>query len=594
MPTDLLRYPFEVAEILRRKKSLKRELLKRHELIEKRIAILGGSTTAEIREILELFLLDIGIKPAFYESGYNRFFEESVFENKALADFKPDVFYIHTTNVNVTAFPAAHDSAEIVAAKLKAEVARFETIWDKLKATYGCTIIQNNFELPHARSLGNLDCSDIHGKSRFIAELNAEFARHSANGRLLLINDINYLSAWFGLHRWHDRTAWFSYKYALSYDAIPLLAHNVARIIGALYGRSRKCLILDLDDTLWGGVAGDVGIEGIQIGKESAVAEAYMEFQTYVKELKERGVILAICSKNDHEVAMNALSHPSGVLRADDFASIKATWDPKHLRIEEIARELNLGRDSMVFVDDNPAEREIVRTHFPEVLIPELGGDVTRFVEILDQERFFEPLAVSADDLKRTEYYRSNRERQQFEAQAADYGDYLDSLAMVAEIKPFDGAHTERITQLINKTNQFNLTTKRCSLAEVAAMNGNPHLLTLYARLADKFGDNGLVSVVVGTIGSEVLHIDLWLMSCRVMKRELELAVFDEVVVHCVRRGVRSIMGYYYRTPKNSLVAGHYESLGFTKISSNDAGDSQWEYAIPADYQVKNKHIKSA
>ena len=465
-------------------------------------------------------------------------------------------------------------------------------IWQAIKSNYGCIIVQNNFELPYYRILGNLDSSDFHGKTNFIMKLNLAFADYAETHQDFYINDINYLSARFGLEKWHDKRFWYSYKYALSYDAISLLAHNVATIIKAIYGRSKKCLILDLDNTLWGGVIGDDGPNNIKLGKESAVAEAFDAFQNYVKELKERGVILAICSKNDFATAKEGFNHPDSILKIDDFASFKANWDPKHHNVKAVAKEINIGEDSLVFVDDNPAERELVRAQMTDVEVPEIGSDVINFIEFLDRAGYFEPANLSADDMKRADYYQKNIQREKEKALFNNYGEYLNSLEMKAEIKVFTAAYQERITQLVNKTNQFNLTTKRRLAAEIESISDDQNFLTLYGRMADKFGDIGIISAVAGSVDGSALHIDTWLMSCRVIKREMELAMFDALLEKCNSRGLKEMFGYYCRTPKNEMVADHYSLLGFELLSREENGDSVWRYVIPTNYEIKNKFIK--
>ena len=592
MYIESLNYPFQVNVIHKKKRAIKKELLQGVGFIEKKIAILGGSTTAEIKDILELFLLKEGIKPLFYESEYNQYFEDALFENKTLKEFSPDIVYIYTTKVNIDHYPTATDTDEEVRVKLDTELHKFKSIWEKIRGEYNCIIIQNNFELPFYRTLGNLDFSNFHGKTNFIMKLNMAFADHSQNHEGFYICDINYLSAWFGLEKWHDKKFWYSYKYALSYDAISLLAHNIATIIKAIYGRSKKCLILDLDNTLWGGIIGDDGSDNIKIGEETAVAEAYTAFQSYIKELKARGVILAVCSKNDAAIASEGFSHPDSILKLDDFASFKANWNAKHHNIQEIASEINIGTNSLVFVDDNPAEREIVRAQMTEVEVPEIGDDIVKFITYLDKEGYFEPVNLSEDDTKRAEYYKKNMHREHFQVAFADYKEFLQSLEMKAEIKAFTPAYQDRITQLINKTNQFNLTTKRYSSTEIGVISQNNQYLTLYGRLSDKFGDNGLISIIIGSVKERDLHLDLWLMSCRVIKRDMELAMFDALVAECISKGLKQIFGYYFKTAKNSMVADHFEQLGFKLLSKEESGDSVWQYVILTNYELKNKCIE--
>lgn len=587
-----LNYPINADQLLRKKKSIRRELLKRSDFMDKRIAILGGSTTAEIKDILELFLLHNGIRPEFYESEYNRFFEDVMFPNKELETFHPDIVYIHTCSVNIIRFPSVVDSPAEIDGLITDEIERYQALWNKISEVYSCPIIQNNFELPHYRSLGNLDSYDIHGRSRFIAELNLRFSEQARLRQTLYLNDINYLSAWFGLERWHDKLLWYSYKYAMSYEAIPFLAESVSSIINAIYGKTKKCLVLDLDNTLWGGVIGDDGLNGIQIGKETAEAEAYTEFQRYLKCLKERGIILAVCSKNDEVNAREGFSHPDSILKMEDFSAFKANWEPKHENIREIARILNIGIDSLVFADDNPVEREIVRSQEPHVAVPELGNNVAKYINIIDKTSYFETVSLSTDDLQRSAYYADNSVRQELQGKYENYDDFLSSLDMKSEIKAFAPVYLDRITQLINKTNQFNVTTRRYNQAEIEDIARDDRYVTLYGRLIDKFGDNGLISIIIGEIKGKELHIDLWLMSCRVLKRGMEQAMFDQLVDIARTRNVDTIFGYYYQTAKNGMVSDLFELMGFLITERCDNGDSIWRFDVPELYSNKNKFIE--
>ncbi|MEH7503783.1 HAD-IIIC family phosphatase [Neobacillus drentensis] len=582
-------YPLDASTLLRKKKSLKRELLKQEGFLSKKIAILGGSTTNELKNILELFLLNEGIQPEFYESEYNKFYEDIMF-GAELREFNPDIIYMHTTYRNIINLPEITDTPEVVTEKLGKEFDYYQSLWAKISADFNCTIIQNNFDFPRNRSLGNLDTVKHFGITNFINRLNLKFADYAQSNSQLLINDINYLSSWIGLEKWHDLSMWFSYKYAVSYEAIPSLAKNISMIIKSIYGKTQKCLVLDLDNTMWGGIVGDDGVDNIKIGKETPVAEAYTGFQEYVKELKARGITLAIASKNDHENAIAGLNHPEMVLKEADFTNIKANWDPKSLNIEKISSEINIGLDSLVFIDDNPTEREIVSSQLPVVNVPNVGETVTEFIDHIDRNGYFESIDISNDDLKRNKYYDENKKRQEVQSKFETYADFLVSLDMVADIQGFKPTYLERITQLTNKTNQFNLTTKRYTINEIEELSKSVSNICLYGRLKDKFGDNGLVSVVIGSIKEDVLNLDLWLMSCRVLKRNLEYAMLDQLVEECKKRNIRKIDGWYYKSPKNNMVKDHYKNLGFQLVETNGE-DTKWELDVLSLTEKKNNII---
>jgi FkbH-like protein len=370
------------------------------------------------------------------------------------------------------------------------------------------------------------------------------------------------------------------------------IASSLVALVRSLYGRSRKVLVLDLDNTLWGGVIGDDGPNKIVLGRETPTAEAYTAFQEYCLSLRERGVLLAACSKNSEEIAKQGFAHPDSVLRLEHFSAFRANWEPKHENILAIAEELSLGVDSFVFVDDNPAERAIVEAQVPGVAVPDVGSDITQYASIIEAKRYFEPLSLSTEDLARARMYEENVQRTNLARKFANYGEYLDSLEMAAEIDAFNATYMERIAQLTNKSNQFNLTTRRYTLAELESAASDGNHIGIYGRLADRFGDNGLISVILGTTDSRTLLIDLWLMSCRVLKREMEIAMLDALVERAKARGIHLLLGTYLPTAKNGMVADHYEKLGFSLVSRDDiSGSTIWSLDI-TDYALRSRHIR--
>ena len=585
-----LEYPFDAEYIIAKRRAIRRQLLADgRPRIEKKIAVFGGSTTSDIVKTLELFLLDAGIAPSFYESEYAQYFQDAMFPDEQLLAFAPDVVFVHTSNRNVTNYPAITDSAADVEAKLDAEFGKFTAMWDSIREKFGCPIIQNNFEPPFFRLLGNRDAFDYRGRTRFLNRLNERFAAYAAAHEAFYVNDLAWVAADYGLRQFSDPLFWNMYKYAMCFEAIPAFAFNTANIIKSIFGRSKKALALDLDNTLWGGVVGDDGVDGIAIGQETGVSQSYYEFQSYLKLLKAQGVILTVCSKNDHQNAIDGLNHPEGALKPDDFIVIKANWENKDRNILEIARELNILPDSIVFADDNPAERAIVRAQVPGVTVPELDA-VENYIAAIDRGGYFEVTSFTADDLKRNEMYKNNAQRAAQQAAFADYGEYLRSLEMTAIIDDFLPVYLERISQLSNKSNQFNLTTRRYTVAEMESVYHNPDYVRLYGKLIDKFGDNGVVSVVIGRVAGEALDLELWLMSCRVLKRDMELAMLDRLVERCRERGIKTIYGNYYPTAKNNMVRGLYGSFGFEKIAEDEAGNTRWALDV-AGYAPKNHVI---
>ncbi len=666
-----LNYPFDPDFIRKKRKSLKRALKAPGgtNRICRRIAVLGGSTTHDIIEILELFLLDNGIQPEFYESGYAQYFQDVMFDSPELQAFHPDLIYIHTSTRNINAFPSVKNTEEEIDALLEETYAPFEAMWRKIEAVYHCPVIQNNFEPPHYRLLGNRDAWDLHGRLNFVNRLNARFCAYAAAHENFYLQDISYLASCYGLDQWSDPFYWHMYKYACAVPAIPALCFNLANIVKSIFGKNKKALVLDLDNTLWGGVVGDDGPEGIEIGQETSEGQLYSEFQAYIKAHKDIGILLAVDSKNEEENALAGLRRPDSVLKPEDFLVIRANWEPKDENLRRIAEELNIGTDSLVFVDDNPAERHRVKTGAPEAAVPELGPPET-YIRILDRSGFFEVTGFSEDDVKRNTMYEANAARKKQEAGFDNYEEYLRSLEMRAEIGPFSPLYMARIAQLTNKSNQFNLTTRRHSQAELEEKAADPRRITLYGKLEDRFGDNGVVSVVYGHMGkgepedagpasgraaavegdggtaagegndgtaavegndgtatgegnngaatgkgndstatgkgndgtaagngnphggAGAFHIDLWLMSCRVLKRGMESAMMDALVKECLARGVQEIFGYYYPTAKNRMVKDFYALQGFDKISEDETGNSVWRLDLCGGYETKNHVIK--
>ena len=584
-------YPFDPALLMRKRKKLKRELEAAGSFVEKRIAVLGGSTTHDVVEMMELFLLDNGIRPTFYESEYAKFWEDAVFGNEALDTFKPDIIFIHTSNRNIQAWPEVDMDVIAIDALFNQAYGRFETMWTRLAEKFKCSIIQNNFEYLPYRLLGNRDAADIHGRTNFINRLNARFEEWAQMHEGFFINDINWQSADFGLSKWYDPFCWYMYKYALSLDAIPTLAFNVSNIIKSIFGKNKKALALDLDNTLWGGIVGDDGPENLELGSETAVGQAYTEFQQYLKNLQKQGILLNVISKNEEAAARGGLAHPQMVLKEGDFISVKANWEPKSQNLVNMAKELSLLPESFVFVDDNPAEREIVMQQVPGCAVPDIGT-VEKYIGAIDHGGYFEATKLSKDDLKRNEMYKENMARAQLQASFADYGEYLKSLDMHAVIRPFEPMYMSRIAQLTNKSNQFNLTTRRYTQEEIERTAADGRFITRYGQLSDKFGDNGVVAISIGEVKDDVLELVLWLMSCRVLKRDMEFAVMDEMAAAAMSRGIRTIRGFYYPTAKNAMVKNFYATQGFTKISEDDAGNAVWELDISNGYTKKNKHIE--
>ncbi|GHV47193.1 methoxymalonyl-ACP biosynthesis protein FkbH [Clostridia bacterium] len=589
-------YPYDSAELQRKRRILRREYLTAGKpLLKKRIAVLGGSTTSAIVEMLELFLLDYGIEPVFYESEYATYWTESVFPGKEFLSFKPDLIYFHTTSRNITSFPSVGMTVAEIDTLLQEEFARYVKMWDSVSANFpAAVIIQNNFEPPMFRLLGNSDFADRRGRVNFTNRLNMMLADYAAGKKAFYINDIAYAAACYGLDKWLEPKYWDMYKYALAVPAITDFSFNLANIIKSLYGKNKKAIALDLDNTLWGGVISEDGEGHIKIGKEMAIGAAFSEFGEYIKMHKDLGIVLTVASKNDMDMALAGLNHRDSVLKPEDFRIIKASWDGKDKSIEEIASELNIFPESIVFLDDNPAERSIVRAN-TGAIAPELD-EIDNYIRIVDKNAFFEVTTIADDDLNRNAMYEQNALRQSHEKEFKSYGAYLRSLAMTAQITDFAPNDFARITSLVNKSNQFNLTTQRYNEKEIQLVTESADYIRLAGRLTDKFGENGIVSVAIGEMRRELkgdrlqvsLHIRLFLMSCRVLRRGMEKAMFAELYRRCREAGVKTIYGYYYPTVKNAMVKDLYKSFGFKHCQKSgkktrDNGDEIWELEVTGE-----------
>lgn len=583
-----LDYPFNSADIRRQAKKFKKQLLDQKNLFSKRVAILSGSTVGQMKVMLELFLLNQGIQPVLYEGQYNKYYEESVFENAELSEFKPDVIYIHTTVRNIQEWPLAGDDTNQVKEKVEQQIHRFVQIWENLWQKTGAIIIQNNFEMLPYRVMGNMDRIHITGRQFFLEELNRRFVQEIQKRDYVFLNDIHYLSAYYGLENWFDDSSWYAFKYAFSPDAIPITAYNISNIVKSYFGKNKKAIVVDLDNTLWKGVIGEDGLEGIELGIETPEGMMYSEFQEYLKNVRDRGILLNICSKNEAGAAELGFSHPSSVLKMTDVTIVKCNWDRKSENVRNMSDQLNLNIDSFVFIDDNSAEQEEVKSNIPEITVLP-AKEPSDMRKVLDWSGYFEITNYSKEDLQRSDLYKENVLREKA-LQEGNYQDYLKKLKMKAEFAKVSSANVDRVTQLINKTNQFNLTGLRLVRAEVEQFVKDN--ISICGTLVDKYGNNGLVSVILGEIlDNHTVVISLWIMSCRVFKREMEYAMFDELVRICQNQGIDTIIGQYIQTKKNMPVADLYRSLGF-ELKETKAEKQIWEYVIPEDYRECNQVIQ--
>jgi FkbH-like protein len=456
----------------------------------------------------------------------------------------------------------------------------FETVRAAVRRSGVPVCIVETLVPPAERLFGSLDrrlagslVTTIDGINRGIKE--------SIAGSGDILFDVAGLAEIVGLADWHSATAWNLAKLPFSNSYLPLYADHVARLIAAMRGKSRRVLVLDLDNTVWGGVIGDDGLEGIRCAEGDPQGEAHRSLQRYALDLRDRGILLAVCSKNSDDVARRPFrDHPEMLLREEHIAVFQANWNDKATNLQAIAQELSLGLDSLVLLDDDPNERHLVRQFLPSVAVPELPADPALFARTLSAAGYFESISYSKEDSERARHYQENARRLDLQKTSLDLDGYLASLKMEITFQPFDAAGRQRIVQLINKSNQYNLTTKRYTEADVLAAESDPDRFTLQARLADAVGDSGMISVVICERQERNWIIDTWLMSCRVLGRRVEWMVLRELLEQAREHGIAKLVGVYIPTERNKLAADHFSKLGFRESSSDGQGVSVWEMDV--------------
>ena len=541
-----------------------------------RLAILGSATLAHLHPGIRVAGLRRNIHIATYENDYGQCMQELLDGNSALHAFGPNAVLFAFDAYHLTQGLHAAFSAEDADAALADTLARIRQCWTLAQTAFSCPVVQQTALDVFEPLLGGHEHRLPGSRSRFVARLN-EALRVAADAQGVDLVALDQAAHRDGIRTWHDPALWHRSKQEVTPALSPSYGELVGRLIAARQGRSYKCLVLDLDNTLWGGVIGDDGLDGIVLGQGSTLGEGFTAVQDYAKDLARRGVILAVSSKND---AANALEpferHPEMVLRRDDIASFRANWDDKAANIRAIAHDLNIGLDAMVFLDDNPFERNLVREQLPMVAVPEVpDDDPARVPGVLADAGYFESLGITPDDLERSAQYQDNRARDDLRATATDMESYLRALDMRLVWNRFDSVGQTRVVQLINKTNQFNLTTRRHQDADVEAVMADPHAFGVQMRLLDRVGDNGIIAIVIGRlISSDTVTLDTWLMSCRVLGRGVERTTLNLVAAQAQALGATRLVGEYLPTKKNGMVREHYTRLGFVPVAAEPSGAS--------------------
>ena len=549
-----------------------------------RVALLASSTVDHLADVLRLWLAFRGIEATIHIAPYDTVEQTVLDTSSALYAFDPQLVWIFSTarDVDVAVEPGA-DAATIDAC-IQREVDRRATLWRQLASRLDCPVLQNNADIPADDAFGHMAGAMPWGRRTMLRRYNAALVAAAPPG--VIVFDLDYIASSWGTARWNDARMWFHSKHAFSLDAAGMVASRAASLVAGLVGLAKKCLVLDLDDTLWGGVVGDDGVAGIRIGN-GADGEAFAAFQRYVRSLKDRGIVLAVCSKNELAAARAPFEQLADMaLALDDIAVFRANWEDKATNIRAIAATLGLGLDSIVFVDDNPVERDLVRTHLPEVEVLEMPEDPALFVETLARSGYFEAAMFSEEDRARAAAYAANAQRAQARESVVDMASYLRGLDMKAHVRAADEVTLPRIAQLIGKSNQFHLTGVRPLEPELRALRESPDHRVLGFRLADRFGDNGLISACALRRADDAVHIDIWVMSCRVLGRTMEEFVANEILRVAHEWHCRTIVGRYVPSPKNTLVAGLYPRLGFQQ----DA-DGMWRLHMGGEVPRWETHI---
>jgi len=552
-----------------RKKAHARKLAKPDASAKKlRLAIVGGYSLYPLHELIEHLCEVENFPVELWQGDYDNYLSEIMDDDSELYAFAPQVVFMLPAERRCLYTGKLTDPRTLVQAEAQRAVDSLLELARKVNEKTGAEVITTNFMLPARHDLGAFRSRTLASDWSFRQWVNLELGLNAPS--FLHICDWEFLANRLGGLAARDERGWFESKQPCSSVLLVELAREVAQLIFSLKRAPKKVLVLDLDNTLWGGVVADDGLDGIELGDTSPRGEAFKAFQKYIASLKQRGVLLAVCSKNDLDKAQEPFQkHPDMVLKLDDIVSFKANWEPKSENIRAMAPELNLGLDSFVFVDDNPAEIEIVRQFVPEVTTILLGPDPSDYVGQLADSRLFEPRNITAEDAERTSQYRSDAQRQALESSVTDMAAYLESLQMEAVISEFTPVDVPRLSQLINKSNQFNLTTHRRSEAEVSAVMNDKNFIGYSVRLKDRFGDHGLISIVIGEKTGDVMKIDTWLMSCRVLKRGVEEEVLNELVRLAKLKNCMRLEGTFLPTAKNEMVRDFYGKMGFTLLSES-------------------------
>jgi FkbH-like protein len=549
-----------------------------------KLAVLGDTATQFLTQAIRGLGYDKEFDLQIWEADFDQIALQISDSESELYEFQPELVLIFQSSHKLLAKynklkPVAHSSLA------SQELELIDLMTSTLTTQSGCKIIYYNYTEIDDAVFGNY-AQKIESSFLFqLRKLNFELMTLAAQHSNLYLCDLSSIQNQIGKSNFFQSSIYVNTEMVLSLDALPIVASRTLDIIASLHGKFKKCVILDLDNTTWGGIIGDDGIENIQIGT-LGIGKAFSEFQYWIKKLKNRGIIVAVCSKNTESVAKEPFEkHPDMVLRLEDISVFVANWENKADNIRHIQSILNIGFDSMVFLDDNPFERNLVRENLPEITVPELPEDPAEYLEYLYPLNLFETVSFSEEDSERTKMYQIEAQRAKVQQKFTNEEDFLQSLNMVSLVEPFNKFNQPRVAQLSQRSNQFNLRTIRYSDADIEKIGASENHFTFTFTLEDKFGDNGLICVIILKKENEqTAFIDTWFMSCRVLKRSMEHFVLNTIVAFCNQKGFETLKGEYIPTAKNEMVANHYNQLGFKQTGEF------WTLNI-ADYIPKKTYI---
>jgi FkbH-like protein len=544
-----------------------------------RIGLLADCATQQLTMLLKALLGEAGLHAEIYEGAFDAIEIESSRPDSGLYRFGPEAVIIVNCAQALRAAHAARPQGDT--AFIAQRLARIVGAWDAIGARSQAMILQSTFASPPESHYGNFELKLPQSLHSTVAALNSAIVAAARERARVRIHDIDNVASWIGRRQFFDERLWDLWKVPCALEHLPRVARNAADVLRALRGDMVKCVVTDLDNTLWGGVIGDDGLEGIVLSAHGGGAgESFVRLQHFLKQLQLRGVLLAVCTKNEEAAALAPfLEHPDMVLRREDIAVFVANWDDKATGIRRIRDTLNIGLDSIVFLDDSRFERNLVRELLPQVIVPELPEDPAKFVAHLCELNLFETAYLSNEDQQRTAQYRNEAQRRAAAATYASVDEYLRSLDMRIVISRFDPFHMPRVAQLMQRSNQFNLCTRRLTETQCAALAQDAGFVPLYAKLTDRFGDHGLISVIVLECTADALVIRDWVMSCRVLARGVEQMLMNQVFEMAAQLGLRHVSGEYIPTGKNAMVRDFFLQFGFTRVAPSD---NQWVLEVAA------------